>query len=166
MKNPFVPTDPGYEEMWNERWPKLSLQEMSCPCCGEIFFNDDFMDKLHNARLSCGIPFRDLSGHRCKTHNAKVKGAEASEHLRLALDIEAENPHDRLNILKALDDQGLTTFGLAVTFIHTDPRPDRFWTYSKDSDDVWAEAFKEEISWVPKAFKLRRYRQQILGLQT
>lgn len=168
MPKPFIPNNPAFRELWDHRWPLLTFNEMSCPCCGEIVHDPLFMSRLHRARVEARTPFGINSGHRCGNHNRDVGGAEESQHLHIAADISALDNNHRMKILTALDDAGFSTFGLANTYIHVDMRPDRFWTYGEESKKVWQEAFKEYLEerplWEPKALRLRRFLQEIPGL--
>ena len=101
------------------RWRDFSPHEMACRCCGELYPDPDFMDRLQSARDRVGRAFRIHSAHRCNLHNARVGGAPLSQHLKLAVDIGLAG-HDRHALHAALRDAGFRGFGFYQTFIHAD----------------------------------------------
>lgn len=100
------------------------------------FMQQSFIDRLHIARLACGVPFMINSGFRTKEHNDSLgdKASPNSAHLRgLAADIACTNSRHRALIVTALIKAGFTRIGIAKTFIHVDAddsKPDSvFWLY-------------------------------------
>lgn len=94
------------------------------------------MDALQTARYRVNRPFRILSGHRCRTHNARVGGAPLSQHLKLAADI-ALRGHEAGRLYQALKDADFTGFGFYTTFIHADLGPSRRWYGSHLARQQW-----------------------------
>ncbi len=128
-------------EQW--RWKNFTPEELSCPCCGEYYHDENALDMLQDARDKWGKPFKINSAHRCKSYNAKIGGAKKSEHLRIAFDIAILNQKHKKGILKSLHDAGFTTFGLYNTFIHTDTRPWRLWIMG--SQRIWETIYDQVV---------------------
>jgi len=94
--------------------------------------NQDFLDKLDDARDIAGISFHINSGFRSESHNKKVGGKSGSSHLKgLAVDLKVNDSRSRYIILSALRAVGFTRMGIAKTFIHVDDDKD------KDQDVIW-----------------------------
>ena len=96
--------------------------------------NQEFLDKLDQARELANIPFKINSAYRSPEHNAKIGGKPNSSHLRgLAVDISVKDSRSRFIILEALISVGFNRIGIADTFIHVDldkEKSDRvIWTY-------------------------------------
>lgn len=107
-------------------------EELRCPCCNELSFSADMLEKLNKARRIAGIPFVINSGYRCFKHNQEVGGKETSAHLAgLAVDIECTNSRARMLILSSLISMGFTRVGIGSNFIHVDDDP------SKDPKVAW-----------------------------
>jgi len=122
--------------LWHvHRWPNFSAKELSCICCGEYYHDHDSLDMLQAARTESGRIFHINSGHRCKRHNADVRGAENSQHLKIAFDISLRG-HDHKLLEKILRKAGFSTFGYYGSFIHVDKRLGRIW-YSKKGRKLW-----------------------------
>ena len=82
---------------------------------------ENFMDKLYQARMYASVPFKIGSGYRTKIRNKKVGGVDKSSHLKgCACDINVRNSKQRYAILKGLILSGFKRFGIAKTFIHCD----------------------------------------------
>tara|TARA_R110002012_G_scaffold9491_4_gene43561 strand:+ start:176 stop:571 length:396 start_codon:yes stop_codon:yes gene_type:complete len=92
----------------------------------------DFLRRLDTARGIAGIPFKINSGYRTAAHNTLVGGRVGSSHKKgLAVDIGYNGSRERYLILKALMEVGISRFGIAKTYIHTDV------DNNKDSDVIW-----------------------------
>ena len=92
----------------------------------------DFLLKLDYARGIAGIPFKINSGYRTQEWNMKVGGRFGSSHKKgLAVDIGYTGSRERYLILSALMQVGITRFGIANGFIHTDVDK------AKDPDVIW-----------------------------
>jgi hypothetical protein len=90
------------------------------------------MDPLNRARDIAGIPFKVNSAHRCKKHNAAVRGRPSSAHLTgLAIDIAFRSKRERFLILKGLIMAGFTRIGIYDTFFHVDVDK------TKDQEVAW-----------------------------
>ena len=56
--------------------------ELSCNCgCGDFEMDEEFMNLLHQTRLSYDKPMVLSSAKRCKDHNVRVGGSASSAHL-------------------------------------------------------------------------------------
>lgn len=94
--------------------------------------NQDFLNKLNQARHIAKIPFRINSGYRTPSHNLKVGGRAGSSHIKgLAADIGYNGSRERYLILNALIQVGINRIGIAKSFIHCDV------DNSKDKNVVW-----------------------------
>ena len=96
--------------------------------------NQEFLDKLDQARELANIPFKINSAYRSPEHNAKIGGKPNSSHLRgLAVDISVRDSRSRFIVLEALIKVGFNRIGIADTFIHVDLSVDKvhkvIWTY-------------------------------------
>ena len=81
-----------------------------------------FLRKLDYLREQCGIPLVITSSYRTPEYNKLIGGATKSKHLEgIAVDVACDNGKDRLNIVEAAIDLGLTV-GVGNTFIHLDNR--------------------------------------------
>lgn len=118
-------------------WPyvNFSIQEIACPCCGDVYCDPKSMATLQRARTLAKVPFKINSAHRCVIHNANVGGAPRSMHKKLAFDISVVG-RDRHKILKACREAGFTGFGYYHTFLHVDLGRPRFW-YSRGAKSLW-----------------------------
>ena len=101
--------------------------EFECKCgCGENRADRRFLWKLNQTRDEAGIPFKVVSGCRCKQHNKDVGGARNSDHLPKpyceGVDIEVKNGIDRFKIISAALSSGFKRIGIANTFIHLGTR--------------------------------------------
>ena len=96
--------------------------------------NQEFLDKLDQARELANIPFKINSAYRSPEHNAKIGGKPNSSHLRgLAVDISVKDSRSRFIVLEALIKVGFNRIGIADTFIHVDLDKEKsdkvVWTY-------------------------------------
>ena len=122
-------------EVNNWSWGNFSPKELSCPCCCELYLDEDAIDRLQYARSASNRPFKINSAHRCGIHNARVGGAPQSQHKKIAFDISLHG-HDRGGLHQTLKEAGFTTFGFYQSFIHTDTRPNRVW-YGTGARKLW-----------------------------
>lgn len=127
---------------WNsERWPNFHPEKdnLVCSYSGEYYHHPDSLDRLQWTRNVIGKPINLSSGHRSFLYNKMVKGAQRSEHLRIAFDVKIEN-HDRHELLAVLREAGFKAFGLYNSFIHVDMRLinkiPAFW-YGKGAKSSW-----------------------------
>ncbi len=82
--------------------------DFNCPCCGQNFMNEIFLDNLDDAREYAEIPFVVDSGYRCPKHNADIKGDPDSDHMRgLAADIACSDGTQRWQIVMGCVDAGI-----------------------------------------------------------
>ena len=98
----------------------------------------DFLDLLDHAREEADIPFKITSGYRTQKHNQDLRNRgykasmNSSHMIGKAADIMCINASDRLTIVKALINVGVTRLGIAKSFIHADvdsSKPDAIWLY-------------------------------------
>ena len=122
-------------------WPNFSPDEpvIACPCCGELWYDKDFFNKLQRLRDLMGRPLRVNSCHRCGIHNARVGGVPLSQHRKAAADVSTIG-HDRFLLLECGIKAGFGSFGLYQTFIHMDRRRGRLWFGGKRSEALWSGA--------------------------
>ncbi len=98
----------------------------------ELNMDEEFLQRLDEAREYAGIPFIINSAWRSKEDNERVGGKPNSSHLKgLAVDIKATNSRQRGLILDALRSVGFSRIGIAKTFIHVDL------DFDKDQDVTW-----------------------------
>ncbi len=110
----------------------FKLKEFFCPCCKEVYLNEEFLKILDNARGFAGIPFKVNSGYRCVRHNAYIGGKTDSSHLKgQAADIDCTTSRQRSLMIDALLEAGFTRIGIAKTFIHAD------YDWEKQQQVVW-----------------------------
>ena len=123
---------------WNmARWPHFAPEEFACPCCGELYIWPQALDALERLRLALAAPLHINSGHRCLLHNARVGGAPASLHKKLAFDI-ALGAHDPLRLAQLARACGFTGFGFGQNFLHLDTRARAaHWFYGQRSKTKW-----------------------------
>tara|TARA_R100000458_G_C8224201_1_gene207696 strand:- start:245 stop:616 length:372 start_codon:yes stop_codon:yes gene_type:complete len=103
--------------------------EIMCKCgCGNIFIQDQAIDKLQKLRDILQIPLIINSAARCPIHNAKVGGAPKSQHRATksrpstAFDISLQgvNKQDLIGAAKLAGFKGL---GINYnSFVHVDNR--------------------------------------------
>ena len=69
----------------------FSRDEIACPCCGAVIYNENFIKKIQILRDLLGIPFiiREGGFYRCTFYNSTLKNASpTSKHKRgIAIDI-------------------------------------------------------------------------------
>ena len=98
----------------------------------ELNMDEEFLQRLDEAREYAGIPFVINSAWRSEEDNKRVGGKPNSSHLKgLAVDIKATNSRQRGLILDALRSVGFNRIGIAKTFIHVDL------DFDKDQDVTW-----------------------------
>ena len=98
----------------------------------ELNMNEEFLQRLDEAREYAGIPFIINSAWRSEEDNKRVGGKPNSSHLKgLAVDIKATNSRQRGLILDALRSVGFSRIGIAKRFIHVDM------DFDKDQDVTW-----------------------------
>jgi|TARA_Y100000310_G_scaffold25527_1_gene24408 uncharacterized protein YcbK (DUF882 family) len=101
----------------------ISLKEVICPCgkCAPII-NNDFLDRVEDARLMASVPFHFTSFFRCNQYNKKIGGASNSPHpMGIACDIATAG--DRVIARKIFDAAVLMKFQgieLCTQHIHLD----------------------------------------------
>lgn len=109
-----------------DKYIKFDSKEFDSPDVKDSGLNmeEEFIAKLHEARLIANIPFVINSGFRTIEHNEKVGGSQNSAHLRgWAADIKCVSSGARFKILAALIQVGFKRIGIANGFIHVDCDP-------------------------------------------
>ena len=123
-------------DIW--RWPSFPTDEpyLSCPCCGELYLDEEAMYCIQAARRLLGKPLRLNSGHRCPIHNAHVGGAPLSQHKKIAFDIPITGI-DRGDLIRVCIEAGFRSFGGYQTFLHADLRSKRRWYGGEKARKLW-----------------------------
>ena len=111
---------------WEKYAPYFKPSEFVCRCgkCTAVYIAQEFLDKLHAARLLSKTKFVIASGGRCLAHNAKVNGAAKSDHLSTptdictGVDIAVTTTAQRYEIETVCRSVGLNRFGHGAGFIH------------------------------------------------
>ena len=95
--------------------------------------DEEFLERLDQARAFADIPFIINSAYRSPNHPLSVKNPSSSHIKGLAVDIKATDNATRFKIVEALISVGFTRIGIADTFIHVDldfdKRQNIIWTY-------------------------------------
>ena len=112
----------------------FSEKEMACQHCGEVNWQQDFMEWLDEVREECGFPFVVTSGYRCPDHpiEAKKSSGPGSHSTGRAVDIAIAGPK-AIKVIEVASRHGCKRVGVnANIFIHLDDDPNRnpaIWTY-------------------------------------
>ena len=119
--------------MARERTEHFSKLELSCPCCGVMGMDQEFMDILEAVRKEYGKPMKLNSSFRCDVHNASINAKSSSSHrLGLAVDIACEGSRQRYDLIRHLL-KHVTRMGIGEEFLHADndlnKSPNVIWTY-------------------------------------
>ena len=95
--------------------------------------DEEFLERLDQARAFADIPFIINSAYRSQNHPLSIKNPSSSHIKGLAVDIKANDNATRFKIVESLISVGFTRIGIADTFIHVDmdygKRQDIIWTY-------------------------------------
>ena len=95
--------------------------------------DEEFLERLDQARAFADIPFIINSAYRSPNHPLSIKNPSSSHIKGLAVDIKATDNATRFKIIDALLFVGFKRIGIADTFIHIDmdygKRQDIIWTY-------------------------------------
>jgi|TARA_B110000858_G_C17528964_1_gene348324 hypothetical protein len=95
--------------------------------------DEEFLERLDQARAFADIPFIINSAYRSPNHPLSIKNPSSSHIKGLAVDIKATDNATRFKIIDALLFVGFKRIGIADTFIHVDmdygKRQDIIWTY-------------------------------------
>lgn len=119
------------------------MEELECPCCGQVRMDNEFMGKVVRLRKASRIPMPVTSGYRCPQYNATISdtGLDGPHTTGRAIDI---NLYGEIlwRFMNYLNHAGITGIGLHQTgpyhgrFIHIDDlenKADRrrpwLWTY-------------------------------------
>ena len=95
--------------------------------------DEEFLERLDQARAFADIPFIINSAYRSPNHPLSIKNPSSSHIKGLAVDIKATDNETRFKIIDALLFVGFKRIGIADTFIHVDmdygKRQEIIWTY-------------------------------------
>ena len=95
--------------------------------------DEEFLQRLDQARAFADIPFIINSAYRSPEHPESIKNPTSSHIKGLAVDIKATDSTTRFKIIESLLSVGFTRIGIADTFIHVDldfdKTQDVIWTY-------------------------------------
>jgi len=95
--------------------------------------DEEFLQRLDQARAFADIPFIINSAYRSPNHPLSIKNPSSSHIKGLAVDIKATDNVTRFKIIDALLFVGFKRIGIADTFIHVDmdydKRQEIIWTY-------------------------------------
>jgi|TARA_R110000823_G_scaffold42227_7_gene110752 zinc D-Ala-D-Ala carboxypeptidase len=106
--------------MTRERTEHFSKLELSCPCCGVMGMDQEFLGILEAVRKEYGKPMKLNSSFRCREHNEAIKAKSSSSHcLGLAVDISCEGSRQRYDLIRHLL-KHVTRIGIGEGFIHAD----------------------------------------------
>ena len=98
------------------------------PSCSIEDMNEDFLQRLDDARNICGVPFHLNSAFRSReyeiAHDRHLLGI-GSHSKGLAVDIRCTNSQDRLKMVLSLLSVGFRRIGIYPTFIHVDSDLDK-----------------------------------------
>lgn len=98
-------------------------EDFACKCCGMNGMDPSLIHKLEQARELAGVPFKVVSGYRCREFNREKGGRSRYSHLYgLAADIEAVDNHSIYLIVSALLRIGFPRIGIFPrdNFVHVD----------------------------------------------
>lgn len=112
----------------------FTKEEMECPCCKELVFNQKLFDKMQALRTIYDKPIYINSWYRCKTHNLQI-GSKSKNHIEgKAVDIACHEGLDRHRLLDAIFKVGFPRIGIHEWFIHVDimPYADTIWIYKEE----------------------------------
>ena len=119
----------------DSRWQYFTIEELACPCCGQMGMDDKFMQHIDLLRRNFGKPMPVTSGYRCEKHNEAVGGSPRSAHkLGRALDIDISglSEADQVRLLGLAYHYNIKGWGIndkRSHFIHLDNVRPRLWTY-------------------------------------
>jgi zinc D-Ala-D-Ala carboxypeptidase len=106
--------------MTRERTEHFSKLELSCPCCGVMGMDQEFLGILEAVRKEYGKPMKLNSSFRCADHNAAIGAKSSSSHrLGVAVDISCEGSRQRYDLIRHLL-KHVTRIGIGEGFIHAD----------------------------------------------
>ena len=93
--------------------------------------DEEFLERLDQARAFADIPFIINSAYRSPEHPLSIENPTSSHIKGLAVDIKATDSTTRFKIVEALISVGFTRIGFGKTFIHVDS------DYDKTQDVIW-----------------------------
>ena len=93
--------------------------------------DEEFLQRLDQARAFADIPFIINSAYRSPNHPLSIKNPSSSHIKGLAVDIKATDNVTRFKIIDALLFVGFKRIGIADTFIHVDM------DYDKRQEIIW-----------------------------
>lgn len=69
------------------QWEYFTIEELSCPCCGKMDMNNQFMAEVVKLRKRCVFPFKVTSAYRCVKHDKEVSSGTGAHTTGKAIDI-------------------------------------------------------------------------------
>lgn len=109
----------------------------------------DLVGRVQTAFASVGIDrVRISSGHRNAEHNKAAGGAEASQHVHgtaMDIDVSGYSNAERVNIIRALSNAGITGIGVGANIIHADTGGRRAWGYARSSGGGAVPGWAREV---------------------
>ena len=101
----------------------FTREEIACKCgCGFDTIDIITLQLADEVREFCGHSITPSSGCRCASYNARVGGADNSQHVQArAIDLPVKNPKELFDYL-CEKYPGKYGFGLYPTFVHIDSR--------------------------------------------
>jgi zinc D-Ala-D-Ala carboxypeptidase len=98
----------------------FTVDELKCPCCGEIGAIEEFLlPRLQTARIIYNEPIIVTSGYRCEKHNAEIGGATSSLHpLSSAIDASYSSGTKLGRLVNAFIAAGFNEIGIYEKHIH------------------------------------------------
>jgi len=117
--------------MAREHTEHFSKNELSCPCCGHMGMEQEFLDILEAVRKEYGKPMKLNSSFRCGNHNGAIGAKSTSSHcLGVAVDIACEGSRQRFDLIRHLL-KHVTRIGIGEGFIHAD------YDLNKSQNVIW-----------------------------
>jgi zinc D-Ala-D-Ala carboxypeptidase len=104
-------------------WPNFTPKEIACKGTHRLLIDKKAMDALQVLRTALGVPFSPNSAYRTPEHNAAIRGARNSYHVKgRAFDIPIKKGMTRAMIHEAARKAGFKGIGDYNTFVHVDTR--------------------------------------------
>lgn len=99
----------------------FTISEFTCPCCGVVNMDGEFLEMLDKAREIANIRFDVNSGFRCQKHNAEIGSKPNSAHTTgHAADIKCLTSRNRFLMINALLKVGFLRIEISDNYLHVD----------------------------------------------
>jgi len=107
---------------WKKYYPYFKASEFACKgeackACGIVNVNEEFLDKLLEARLISNVPYSINSGCRCIINNRDIGSSDDSDHVTSdtkeckGVDIITADPRRRFHVKRGLYVAGFRRIG-------------------------------------------------------